>query len=152
MAKTPFPSLTSSLLSPLPHCPSATWRSWLQKPTRHILNRLLFGHSACNPPSHSLVLSSLHHPFKSLFTVIFPTRPSLTTDLEIANQNPQPHLQHLPSHSLICLSRFFLFFFERASLIFIDQMVVNNNKILYRGLNAQSLINPEPNSQQSPIF
>ena len=44
------------------------------------------------------------------------------------------------------------FFFERASLIFIDQMVVNNNKILYRGLNAQSLINPKPNSQQSPIF
>ena len=36
----------------------------------------------------------------------------------------------------------FFFFFERASLIFIDQMVVNNNKILYRGLNAQSLINP----------
>ena len=36
-----------------------------------------------------------------------------------------------------------LFFFERASLIFIDQMVVNNNKILYRGVNAQcTIINP----------
>ena len=47
---------------------------------------------------------------------------------------------------------FIYLFFERASLIFIDQMVVSNNNILYRGLNAQSLINPKPNSQQSPIF
>ena len=37
----------------------------------------------------------------------------------------------------------FFFFFERASLIFIDQMVVNNNKIQYRGVNAQcTIINP----------
>ena len=48
----------------------------------------------------------------------------------------------------------FFFFFVRASLIFIDQMVVNNNKILYRGtmLNVQSLIHLKPNSRQSPIF
>lgn len=40
-------------------------------------------------------------------------------------------------------SFFFSSFFERASLIFIAQMVVNSNKIQFRGVNAQcTFINP----------
>ena len=44
----------------------------------------------------------------------------------------------------------YFFFFVRASLLFIDQMVVNKNKILYRGVSAQcTIINPpKPNSRQ----
>ena len=65
--------------------------------------------------------------------------------------------QSIKTHfNLLLISKVYdsvrVFFFERATLIFIDQMVVNNNKILYRGLNAQSLIKPKPVSQESPIF
>ena len=54
-----------------------------------------------------------------------------------------------------CVLFIYLFIiFVRASLIFIDQMVVNHNKILCGGsmFNAQSLIYPKPNFHQSPIF
>jgi len=51
---------------------------------------------------------------------------------------------------------FFIFyssyFFERAPLLCVDRMVVNSGNILWRGLDAQSSIKPQPHPRGSPIF